>query len=113
MSAKRFFILKDCCFDDVLPCIRDKEDKIKDIYGHYKYDDLEEICGELNALHEENQELKREVGHLNYRFTEYRSKLKSITREEVKETLQKHYDDKLGNDRLLEEIAEELRVDLE
>lgn len=60
MTAKRFFILIDDEYEDILPCIRDRTFKIKDIYGHYKYDDLKEICNELNALSEENQ-IKLEI----------------------------------------------------
>lgn len=57
MTEKRFFILKDeqDPTDKNYWCIRDRTFKIKDIYGHYKYDNLEEICRELNALNEENQ----------------------------------------------------------
>ena len=47
MTEKRFFILKDEEFD-VSPCIRDRNSKIDDIYGHYKYDDIEQICLFLN-----------------------------------------------------------------
>ena len=56
MAENRFFILEDEEYDDVEPCIRDRTFKIKDIYGHYKYDDLEEICNELNRLNNENEE---------------------------------------------------------
>lgn len=64
MSEKRFFILKDDEYDDVLPCIRDKQRELKDIYGHYKYDDINQICDLLNALHEENERLHDEIFRL-------------------------------------------------
>ena len=60
MAENRFFILEDEEYDDVKPSIRDRTFKIKDIYGHYRYDDLEEICNELNRLNNENEELKEE-----------------------------------------------------
>ena len=60
MAENRFFILEDEEYDDVEPCIRDRTFKIKDIYGHYRYDDLEELCNELNRLNNENEELKEE-----------------------------------------------------
>lgn len=64
MTAKRFFILNDEEYDDVESCIRDRTFKIKDIYGHYRYDDLEEICNELNRLNDENEQLKTELTEL-------------------------------------------------
>lgn len=60
MTEKRFFILKDEEFDS-LPCIRDRNFKIDDIYGHYRYDDINQICDELNAPYEENEQLKKEI----------------------------------------------------
>ena len=54
---KRFFILKDEEFD-VSPCIRDRNSKIDDIYGHYKYDDIEQICLFLNEQNDEIEMLK-------------------------------------------------------
>ena len=60
MTGKRFFILKDDEYEDTLPCIRDRTFKIDDIYIHYKYDNLEEICNELNRLVDENEQLKQE-----------------------------------------------------
>lgn len=64
MTAKRFFILNDEEYNDVESCIRDRTFKIKDIYGHYRYDDLEEICNELNRLNDENEQLKTELTEL-------------------------------------------------
>ena len=58
MTEKRFFILIDDEYEDTLPVIRDRTFKIKDIYGHYRYDNLEEICNELNRLNDENEQLK-------------------------------------------------------
>ena len=58
MTGKRFFILKDEEFKDVLPCIRDRNSKIDDIYGHYKYDDIEQICLFLNEQNDEIEMLK-------------------------------------------------------
>lgn len=58
MTKKRFFILKDEEFEDVLPCIRDRNSKIDDIYGHYKYDDIEQICLFLNEQNDEIEMLK-------------------------------------------------------
>ena len=57
MTEKRFFILKDEEFD-VSPCIRDRNSKIDDIYGHYKYDDIEQICLFLNEQNDEIELLK-------------------------------------------------------
>ena len=57
MTEKRFFILKDEEFKDVLPCIRDRNSKIDDIYGHFKYDDIEQICLFLNEQNDENIEM--------------------------------------------------------
>lgn len=61
MSDDRFFILKD--EDDPADkdcwCIRDRTFKISDIYGHYEYDDLEEICKELNSLNNFKNKFKR------------------------------------------------------
>ena len=59
MTGKRFFILKDDEDEDTLPVIRDKTFKINDIYGHYKYDNLNEICNELNSLVDKNEQLKQ------------------------------------------------------
>ena len=56
--TKRFFILTDD-EEDTLSCIRDRTFSIKDIYGHYKYDDLNEICNEFNRLNDENEQLKQ------------------------------------------------------
>lgn len=61
---KRFFILKDEEYDDVIPCIRDKKGELDDIYGHYRYDNINQICDKLNAFHEENVELKSELKEL-------------------------------------------------
>lgn len=61
MAEKRFFILKDEEFKDVLSCIRDKNSKIKDIYGHYKYDDIEQICLFLNEQNDEIEMLKSKL----------------------------------------------------
>lgn len=77
---KRFFILTDD-EEDTLPCIRDRTFKIKDIYGHYKYDDLEEICNTFNLLNDENEELKQEIQHI-YEIAEafdyYKNKIKEL-----------------------------------
>ena len=81
MTENRFFILKGDEEDD-LPCIRDRTFDIKDIYGHYKYDDLEEICNELNKLHEENQERKRAM-----RIAEYYNKQLENENKELKKYL--------------------------
>jgi hypothetical protein len=88
----------------------------------------------LNQQDETINQLEKRISHLEYRFFEYRNKKKILTEEEVKETLQKHYDDiskryvtpihqrqgktigrELMNTQLalLEQIAEELGVDLE
>ena len=60
MTNERFIILKDEeePEDKTCWCIRDTQHKIEDIYGHYKYDNIEEICEELNRLQNENQQLK-------------------------------------------------------
>ena len=60
MTEKRFFILTDAEYNDIL-CIRDRTSKIKDIYGHYRYDDLGEICNILNELFDNNNSLKESL----------------------------------------------------
>ena len=57
MTEKRFFILQ--LEDDDLPCIRDRTFQLDDIYGHYKYDNLEQLCSFLNELNDENEQLKK------------------------------------------------------
>ena len=63
MTEKRFFILTDVEYD-IRPCIRDRLFEIKDIYGDYKYDDLEEICKTLNEQYETIQRLKDNIDEL-------------------------------------------------
>lgn len=73
------------------------------------------ICDELNTLYNENEQLKLQLGHLEYRFFEYRNKIKSLSKNEVEKVLQKYYNQELGlfTHEILEEIANELGVDLE
>jgi uncharacterized coiled-coil protein SlyX len=75
-----------------------------------------EVCDLINEQHETIQRLEAQLSHLEYRFTEYRNKQKSITKEEVKETLQKHYDkyvDGIDCKTAIYILADELGVDLE
>lgn len=84
----------------------------------------------LNALHEENERLRNQLSHIQYRFFEYKNKRKIITEKEVKKTLQKYFNrytqmalelrhDKYGNGvchdvtEILMEIADDLGVKLE
>ena len=53
---ERFFILQ--LEDDDLPCIRDRTFQLDDIYGHYKYDNLEQLCSFLNEQSETIERLK-------------------------------------------------------
>lgn len=60
MSEKRFFILTDDEYN-TRPFIRDRKKEIHDIYGDYKYDDLNEICNTLNKLFDSNNSLKESL----------------------------------------------------
>lgn len=60
MTDKRFFILTDDEYN-TRPCIRDRKREIHDIYGDYKYDDLNEICNTLNKLFDNNNSLKESL----------------------------------------------------
>jgi uncharacterized coiled-coil protein SlyX len=86
------------------------------------FDIVEEVCPLLNEQHETIQRLEAQLSHLEYQFTEYRNKLKSLPKNEVKETLQKHYDkskeyNHIDTERyyigmgVIKEIAKELGVD--
>jgi len=80
MTEKRFFILKDEKFKDVLPCIRDRNSKIDDIYGHYKYDDIEQICLFLNEQNDEIEMLKSIKKIIqNYNTNEYKHSSDALT----------------------------------
>ena len=57
MTEKRFFILRDDVYN-TSPCIRERTFELKDIYGHFKYDDINEICDFMNKLVDENEQLK-------------------------------------------------------
>ena len=73
-----------------------------------------QIVDLLNELYEENEQLKLRLSHLEYRFFEYRDKIKSLPKDEVGEVLQKYYNQELGlfaHD-TLEKIAKELGIDL-
>ena len=50
-----------------------------------------EVCDLINEQHETIQRLEAQLSYLEYRFMEYRNKLKSLPKNEVKETLQKRY----------------------
>ena len=73
MTEKRFFILNDE-YEDEEYCIRDRTFAIKDIYGDYKYDDLNEICNELNKLVDTNRELFKENKQLKEEIEELQNK---------------------------------------
>lgn len=77
MTEKRFFILQ--LEDGDLPCIRDRTFRLDDIYGHYKYDNLEQLCSFLNELNDENEQLKKELG----KFKEWEKHCRAVKREEL------------------------------
>ena len=70
MTEKRFFILRDDVYN-TSPCIRDRTFELKDIYGDFKYDDINEICDFMNKLVDENEQLKQENKKLADALTVY------------------------------------------
>ena len=61
MNKQRFFILEDEEYCDVLPCIRDRAFELNDIYGHYEYDDIIQICDFLNKQEDIIREFKEAI----------------------------------------------------
>ena len=76
MEDERFFILND--EKGALPCIRDKEFRIDDIYGHREYDNLEEICNELNSLVNECNEIGYHYNMLSYKHQSLRKENRDL-----------------------------------
>ena len=70
MTEKRFFILQ--LEDDDLPCIRDRTFQLDDIYGHYKYDNLEQLCSFLNEQNDKANKLEIDLEDM----TEIKNKYK-------------------------------------
>ena len=94
---------------------------IYDTTGEYSNDEdyIDWLSGQkavdvLNHFAEENEELKLRLNHLEYRFFEYKDKIKSLPKDEVGEVLQKYYNQELGlfTHDTLEKIAKELGIDL-
>lgn len=100
------------------------------LYDNNAFLTQEEADQVLNELHEENERLRNQLSHIQYRFFEYKNKRKIITEKEVKKTLQKYFNrytqmalelrhDKYGNGvchdvtEILMEIADDLGVKLE
>ena len=90
MTEKRFFILNDE-YEDEEYCIRDRTFAIKDIYGDYKYDDLNEICNELNKLVDTNRELFKENKQLKLQWITNQQEVECLTEENTKLKLENEY----------------------
>ena len=108
------------CYDyisDLLNALHEENKQLGQFY------DIEEklnsaLSEENEELHEENEELIDETQRMIKEHYELVDKCLDLRTEKdeykkkVTETLQKHYDKRIGNDRLLEELAEELGVEL-
>ena len=84
---------------DLLNALHEENKELKKILGISENDNIKDIVEVLNLqqteiwnVKRENEQLKKELTHLKYRFFEYRNKIKSLPKDEVEETLQKHYD---------------------
>ena len=78
MTEKRF----DVIHSPVTGLFVVTDDEHKEVFeGIKSYGNACRFANLLNVLHEENEQLKQQLTHLEYRFTEYRNK----TLKEIKE----------------------------
>ena len=87
MTEKLFKRFKQKSFDGTLIIIQTGSLETHDVKV-YNIDDIVDL---LNKQHEKIEYLQKQLSHLEYRFFEYRNKIKSLPKDEVEETLQKHY----------------------